>query len=267
MPSISIIMGVYNCKNFTLLKNSVLSIVNQTYKDWEFIICDDGSTNDTLLFLNELSALDSRIRIISYKENKGLAFALNRCLSYARGKYIARQDDDDLSYPERLEKQIAFLMSNKQYRIVGTLAHIYDDSGIWGNYELNEKPNIKSFLWNSPFIHPSIMMYKDDLLKVGGYRVSKETRRCEDYDLFMRMYASDIIGYNIQEKLYQYRIVRSDKKYRAMEYRIDEAIVRFKGYRALGILLIGLPYIIKPILIGLLSQRILNSLKKVPVHR
>ena len=264
MTKVSVIMGVYNCKNEELLRKSVDSIIYQTYKNWEFIICNDGSTNNTLEMLNDIAKKDSRIKIISYSKNKGLNYALNTCLKEAKGIYIARQDDDDISKCERLEKEVDFLDNNLEYSIVGTLADVYDDDGIWGEYRVEEKPNKKSFYWNSPFMHPNIMMRKEALDKCDGYRIAKETRRCEDLDLFMRMYALGYKGYNIQEKLYEYRIVNDEKKkYRPMKYRIDEAVVRYKGYKSLKILNVkGFIYIIKPILIGLIPQKLLYKIKK-----
>ena len=120
MPNVSIIMGVYNCKNYNLLRKSVESILQQTYKDYEFIICNDGSTNNTLEELKKIAQSDSRIKIISYEKNRGLNHALNECLAVSQGKYIARQDDDDVSKPERLKKQVQFLDENREYAIVGT---------------------------------------------------------------------------------------------------------------------------------------------------
>lgn len=114
MPNVSIIMGVYNCKNYNLLRKSVESILQQTYKDYEFIICNDGSTNNTLKELKKIAQSDSRIKIISYEKNRGLNHALNECLAVSQGKYIARQDDDDVSKPERLKKQVQFLDENRQ---------------------------------------------------------------------------------------------------------------------------------------------------------
>ena len=163
MSEISVIMGVYNCKDFELLKKSVNSIINQTYTDWEFIICNDGSTNNTLNELNEISKLDNRIKIITYDKNKGLEYALNSCIEVAKGRYIARQDDDDESYPERFEKEIKFLNENPNYAWVGTIAYVYDGNGIYGVYDLPEKPEKKSFLWNSPFLHPSVIFRRDAL--------------------------------------------------------------------------------------------------------
>lgn len=140
MPNVSIIMGVYNCKNYNLLRKSVESILQQTYKDYEFIICNDGSTNNTLEELKKIAQSDSRIKIISYEKNRGLNHALNECLAVSQGKYIARQDDDDVSKPERLKKQVQFLDENREYAIVGTCADVFDNNGIWGEW-----PSIR---WN-----------------------------------------------------------------------------------------------------------------------
>lgn len=263
MPKVSIIMGVYNCKNFALLRKSVDSILNQTFRDYEFIICDDGSTNDTLKELHDIAQQDDRIRIVSYKKNRGLNHALNMCLTDASGEYIARQDDDDISKPNRLEKQVEFLDVHPEYSMVGTCADVFDDKGVWGEYKLPEMPQKSDFLWNSPFMHPTIMMRRAELLSVGGYREVKETRRCEDYDLFMNLYAKGYKGYNIQEKLYYYRIVRDEKnKHRPMKYRVDEMIVRFRGYKNMRMLLRGMPYVFKPVIIGLIPQSILKQIKR-----
>lgn len=262
MPKVSVIMGVYNCKDYKMLEKSVFSIINQTYNDWELILCNDGSTNDTIDMLEKVSKLDKRIKVIGYNENKGLAYALNFCIRVARGEYIARQDDDDVSLPDRLEKQLNFIENNKKYSIVGSRANVFDDSGIWGKFDVVEYPVSNTFLWSNPFIHPATLIRKCDVLSVGGYRVAKETRRCEDYDLWMRMYSVGMLGYNLQEVLFNYRIVNESKtKYRPMKYRIDEAIVRFKGYKAMGILLKGLPYIFKPVIIGLIPQFIFKFVR------
>lgn len=263
MPKVSVIMGTYNCRNFELLNKSVEPILNQTFTDFEFIICDDGSTNETLEFLKKLEKKDSRIKILSYEKNKGLNNALNTCLSEAKGEYIARQDDDDISKPLRLEKEVKFLDRNKEYAIVGSLADIFDDNGVWGNYNIPKEPNKNDFYWNSPFIHPTIMIRKFVYDEVNGYRVARETRRCEDIDLFMRIYAIGYKGYNIQEQLYSYRMVNDPYvKYRPMKYRIDEAIVKYKGYKLMGNLIGGIPYVVKPILVGLIPQKILYMIKK-----
>ena len=87
--TVSVIMGVYNCKSVELLKKSVQSIIDQTYDDWEFIICDDGSTDDTRELLRKIEKVDKRIRVLSYDKNQGLSFALNTCLKEAKGNYLS----------------------------------------------------------------------------------------------------------------------------------------------------------------------------------
>lgn len=265
-PLVSVIMGVYNCTKVNLLEKSINSIINQTYTNWELIICNDGSTNDTLAILQSMADIDNRIHILSYKQNVGLHFALNTCIKEARGKYLARQDDDDISEPARFEKQVNFLEYNMAFDIVGTTAKIYNDEGIWGEFGVPEYPSKKDFLWNSPFIHPSTMIRLDSMKKVGGYRVAKETRRCEDYDLFMRMYAMGMKGYNIQTPLYQYRMINDpNKTYRPLKYRFDEMKVRAIGYKKLwGPLpyITTFPYIIKPIIVGLIPSQIFSKIRK-----
>ena len=269
MEKISVIMGVYNCQNFYRLKKSIESILNQTYKNFEFIICDDGSTNETYSYLREFSKLDNRIKVLRYSENKGLSYALNYCIKHSSGEFIARQDDDDISHPKRFAKQIDFLKENQSYDFVGSLANVVsNDEKIWGRYQVPEIPQKKDFLWNSPFIHPTIMFRKESLTQVSGYRVLKITRRCEDLDLFMRMYALGIKGYNLQEFLYDYSFENNDKKvYRKFKYRLDEAFVRFYGYKQMNMLIIGIPNIIKPIMVGLIPQRIMYRIKNKIMNR
>ena len=151
------------------------------------------------------------------------------------------------------------MQKHTEYSMVGTCASIFDENGPWGHYGVPEKPNKNSFLKNSPFIHPSMMFRRNAILSVGGYRIAKETRRCEDYDMFMRMYASGMKGYNLQEELYQYYFKKNNpKKHRKMKYRIDEAKVRYQGFKKMGIIRNGLLYIVKPIIAGLIPAKMFS---------
>lgn len=262
VPKISVIMGVYNCKNFAALNRSVDSIISQSYEDWEFLICNDGSDDGlTAKYLDKIKHKDQRIKIISYKENHGLAYALNYALRFAQGKYIARMDDDDISHPNRFDKQVCFLEQNSQYSFVGSNANVFNDTGIWGVLEMPEFPDKSSFFWNIPFIHPTMMFRKKDLLAVGGYSTDDINRRCEDYTLVMDMYSMGYKGYNFQECLLDYFYENGSRKYRPMKDRVAEAKVRFRGYRKNGIFFKGLPFIIKPLLIGLIPQFIFKKIK------
>ena len=109
MPTISVLMGLYNTKNKDYLEKSLNSILNQTYKDFEFIICNDGSTNNCISWAKEIVGSDNRVIFLDNKSNRGLAYSLNRCLEISKGKYIARMDDDDISHLNRFEKQLEYL--------------------------------------------------------------------------------------------------------------------------------------------------------------
>jgi len=263
MPMISVIMGVYNCKTPELLTSSIESIRSQTVTDGEFLICDDGSNDGTTPgLLAQLAARDPRIRILQAPCNGGLARALNICLQEARGVYIARQDDDDISLPHRFERELAYLEAHPGCSFVGTNVEVYDETGVWGHLDYPEAPTAKDFLWNSPFVHPTVLFRRDALTAVNGYRPAPETARCEDYDLFMRMYAAGFTGANLQEECYRYRVAIGNKKYRPMPDRIAEAKVRARGFRLLHLYPAGIPYVIKPVLIGLIPQSLFAGIRR-----
>lgn len=258
---VSIIMGVLNAEDRIL--ESIQSIQNQTFENWEFIICDDGSKDNTYEILCELAKNDKRLKPIRNNSNLGLARTLNKCIEECNGKYIARMDDDDFSYPTRLEKQVIFLESNMDYDFVSSSIDLYDGEKITGK-QIARKffPEKKDFMWGSCFVHPATMFRAEKLKNVKGYRVSKETRRAEDYDLFMRMYAQGMRGYNFKEPLLRYYLNDEAIKKRKYRYRIDELIVRYKGFKQLGLLPKGLIYVIKPIIVGIIPQNIMIKLQK-----
>lgn len=260
IPLVSIIMGVYNAGNSNMLKQAIESILSQSMQDFEFIICDDGSTDMTYNIISSYID-DSRIIIIRNKKNYGLAYSLNKCLSIARGKYIVRQDADDYSNLSRIKVLVEYMENHPDCHIVGSNIKYFDENGIWGKYELPLYPQKKDFLFTVPFIHASVIYKKDSILKVGGYRVDKETFRCEDYDLFMTMYSKGMIGANIQQYLYNVREDSAAQSRRKYKYRIDEAKVRLSGYKKLNLLPIGYIYALKPLLVGLIPASFLKIIK------
>lgn len=257
---VTVIMGVYNSQGKQLIR-AVKSIEKQTYKNWEFIICDDGSSSEeTISTLKKLSNVDSRIRILWNNKNKGLAYSLNYCISEAKGDYIARMDDDDVSLSTRLKKEICFLDNHPEYGFVSTNYYVVNN-GIKYVREMNETPVSSSFLWTSPFLHPATVFRKKALLLVKGYSTKKETWRAEDYDLFMRMYSVGVYGYNIQQPLYKYYINNNSSKNQYI-YRIYEAKIRFEDFRKLKISLFKtIIFSVKPLIVGLMPLNLLNMLK------
>lgn len=227
-------MGVYNPDKEYLI-NSINSILNQTFEDIEFIICDDGSNKNEDIF-DELKNLDNRIIIIKNEKNMGLAYTLNNCINYSSGKYIARQDADDVSKKDRLEKQFNFLENNMSYSFVGSNISLFDENGEYGTFKFPNCPTNRDFLFTSPFNHGSIMIRKQVLEQNNLYRVSKETIRCED---------------------------KESKKRRKFICRIDDFKIRKKYFKKSGIGLERYIYMIKPILVGLFPVDIIDYMKKI----
>lgn len=267
MPRISVIMGVYNIRDTKIAEDAIQSILTQTYTDFEFIICDDGSTNNTYEFLKEIKRKDRRIKLLRNKVNRGLAFSLNHCLKICKGEYIARMDIDDISYNNRLEKQLYFLDTHPQYAVVGSWASLFTDNNndIWGIRKKNRVPVRKDFLFGPPLIHATMLIRKSVLDDIGRYRVQWDTTRAEDYELFMRLYGKGFQIYNIQEPLYSIREDNNAYKRRKYRHRIEEAHVRFVGFRDMGLLPVGIPYILKPLIVGIIPQRILRIARKEDV--
>lgn len=185
-PRISVIMSVYNSQDY--LEIAIDSILSQTYTDFEFIIVNDGSTDNSSLILENFARIDSRIRIIN-KENEGLTKALNIAIQTSRGEFIARFDSDDISISSRLEKQVDFLEKHPKYDMIASSAYFIDK---YGNIYNRTIPVISSKLLNkqlryiNPIIHPSVMLRRSVLERVGLYNENIK-QYCEDYNLWLRI--------------------------------------------------------------------------------
>lgn len=210
---LSVIMPVYNTEKY--LKESIESILNQSYKDFEFIIINDGSTDNSLNIINNYAQLDGRIKVIS-RENKGLVYSLNEGLNIAKGKYVARMDADDVSLPERLKKQVDFLEKHKEIDILATKASVIGDATEVIKSKNEEKLNMlfksedaRKILLNYWYClaHPSIMFRKSILEKLQGYKEYKS----EDLDLWLRALKANFKIYKLNEKLIEYRIHKESK--------------------------------------------------------
>lgn len=197
---VTVLMSVYNSQEY--LRQAIGSILNQTYKDFEFLIINDGSTDQSLKIIK--SYKDKRIRIIS-RENKGLVYSLNEGIKLAKGHYIARQDSDDISLPHRLEKEVQFLDKNTSIGMVGSNYTIIDTKGkkLATTNVFTRPMDLKiAQITCNQFGHGSIMMRKDVAIQCGGY--DKSVGHVEDYHLWTRISrVSDIA--NIEEPLYLYR--------------------------------------------------------------
>ena len=201
-PKVTVLMSVYNGEKY--LQEAVDSILGQTFKDFEFLIVNDGSTDKTGKILESYN--DPRIKIINNEKNIGLTKSLNKGLKLARGEYIARQDADDISMPERLEKEVEFLNQNRSAGLVGTDYLIINEKGkvvhivkcLNGSRELRIK-----LLEGNQFGHGSVMLRRECIGKVGTYR--EEFKFAQDYDLCLRIAEVYDVA-NISEPLYKWRI-------------------------------------------------------------
>lgn len=206
MTETAIIMSVYNEDQY--IKDSIESILNQTYKKWVFYIMVDGAIDNTYNICMDYDEL-SNIIVYSRKENKGLAKSLNDLIKivkrdYPKIKYIARQDGDDLSYCDRLETQIKFLNKYKDYGMCGTFNDIIDQDGKIFNNPKSPVSNyeIRADLFNdNPFCHGSIV-YRASIFKDMEY--DEDFIRCQDYELYTRIIKKYKVA-NIPEVLYSWR--------------------------------------------------------------
>lgn len=264
MPSISVIMGIYNCEE--TLAHAIESIINQTYTDWELIMCDDGSTDNTYHIAKEYSEKYSNIILIQNEFNRGLNYTLNHCLKYAKGKYIARQDGDDLSVPYRFERQIEIL-ENTDYGIVSSAMIYFDEQGDWGQGNPKEIPTKVDFISGSPICHAPCMVRKEIFDEVNGYSESKYLLRVEDYHLWFKIYSKGYKAYNIKEPLYKMFDGRDAYNRRKFKYRINEMYVKFIGFRMLEMPINYYPYVLRPIIVGLLPKAIYMRLHKTNLNK
>lgn len=201
-PAISVVMAVKNGGH--LLAGSVESILNQTFAHFELIIINDGSTDDTLETLAKFD--DTRIVVVS-QENQGLARSLNRGITLSRGKYIARQDHDDLSMPTRFEKQLAYMETHPHCGLLGTASEIWTLEGPTGRYHNHPcDSGVLAFdlLFNNPFVHTSWMLRKTVVDTIGLYTTDRNREPPEDFEYVSRIVRHFDVA-NLPDRLVVYR--------------------------------------------------------------
>ncbi len=260
-PKISIIMGIYNCAD--TLDEAIQSILSQTYTNWQMIMCDDASCDDTYDIAKKyVKQYPNKFVLIRNEKNLGLNYTLNHCLQYADGEYIARMDGDDISLPERFGKEVDFLNTHPEYSIVSTQMEYFDDSGVFGKSHGKAAPMPSDIVRGTPFCHAPCMVRKEAYDTVGGYSVSKMLLRAEDYELWLKMYEKGYRGYNLPDVLYRMRDDRNAVKRRKYKYRINEAYVKYLAVKRLKLEKIYLIFMLKPLLVGLLPTNIYVFLHK-----
>jgi len=185
-PKISVVMPNYNCEKY--IWEAIESILNQTFTDFEFVIVDDGSTDNSWNIIQEYTKKDERIVAVRNEENLKICKTLNKWIQLAKWEYIARMDSDDISTLNRFKKQVAFLDQNKNVWIVGGTMEIMDLDGTVFNkrkYNLDDISIRKKLFRYSPFCHATTMFRKRTIQKAWGYNIFLHD--AEDYDLYFRL--------------------------------------------------------------------------------
>lgn len=264
IPQVSVLMGVrYRRKDLFLLERAVKSILNQTFTDFEFLICDGGSSPEACQLLDAFAASDSRVRLLRDSAlPTDLAHKLNACLRAATGAWIVRMDDDDFSRPERFEKQLDYLAAHSEIAFAGCNVTLCRAGEQIGTRCFPEYPQVRDFFFTQPFIHPALIFRREALLAVGGYSEGKHQVLCEDYDLLLRLYAAGYRGANLQESLFDYTVSETVRGNRTMRHRWNESVTRYERFRELGVLPQALPCVVKPLAVGLLPVSVLEKWKK-----
>jgi hypothetical protein len=201
-PLVSIVLPVYNCEQY--LGDAVESLIVQSFSSFELIIIDDGSTDRSPDIIGSFN--DERIRVFR-QANQGLAATLNRGISLARGKYIARQDQDDLSRPDRISLQVAYMEGHPDCVLLGSWAQIMEADRLverFHRHPVDELLLRYQLLFNNPFVHSSVLLRRSALLKVGGYTTDPDRQPPEDYELWSRLSRIGSVA-NIGEVLQIYR--------------------------------------------------------------
>lgn len=259
-PKISVLMGIYNCA--ATLEQAVASVQNQTYTNWELILCDDGSSDNTYEVAQALAAKDSRIVLLRNVKNLGLNQTLNNCLAAATGDYIARMDGDDDCVPERFEKQLDLLENHSEFQITSCPMKLFDETGEWGQTTVPEYPSPEDVVSGTPISHAAVMLRKECMDAVGGYTVDKRMLRVEDVNLWIKLYAAGYRCHNIQEPLYRMRNDQNALNRRKYIYRINSVYVRLQGCKMLHLGLKCYLRAIRPMINGLVPARLRQLIRK-----
>ena len=201
-PLVSIIMPMYNCEKY--VEQSILSVVEQTFPDWELIICDDGSKDGSLQIAKEYEKQDSRVHVIQNQVNSGVSVARNKALEIAKGKYICLLDSDDLYDKNYLEKQIAFIKEHGQF-VMCSFRRLAPNSTT--EYFVPKKATLRRILKGSCFTPLNVLIDRE---LIGDTRFDKDSE-VEDFVFFCKLLKKTKYAYGNREVLASYRIVENSR--------------------------------------------------------
>lgn len=255
---VSVVMAVYNARNY--LHKAMDSILGQTFGDLELIVIHDKSTDGSGQILREYAAREPRMILLENPENMGLSKSLNRGLAVAKGEYIARMDADDISVPDRFEKQVRFLDEHPDYTFVSCIGRYIDEEG--NEEQLRPFPETNEEIYEmmlkvDAVMHPGVMFRRADVAAIGNY--CEELRVVQDYDLWFRGMAAGYKFYNIQEPLVYFRRNHSYNTRKNRAYRLMDFKVRCKGYKINRVPWYRRTYLVVPLVQAYLPSSFLDK--------
>ena len=246
MYKVSVIMGIYNCAS--TLQKALDSLYTQTFQNFEIILCDDGSKDNTYDVALENQRSHPNIVLLRNEQNLGLNATLNKCLAVARGEYIARMDGDDVSLPTRFEKQVMFLDEHPEYAVVSAPMIYFDENGEFRRGVGKGEVEAQDFVHGSPICHAPCMARIAVFNAVGGYSVDDKLLRAEDYHLWFKIFAAGHKLYMMNECLYKMRDDRNATARHNWLTRRNECYVKHIGYKMIGLPFYYQIYAVVPIL-------------------
>ena len=249
-PPVTVLMSVYN--GMPHLKEAVESILKQTFTDFDFLIFDDASIDGSSLLLAEYAKKDCRIKIVTNKQNYGLGYNLARGLQVAQTTWIARMDADDIAVPNRLEMQLKYINDNPEVDILGGYVTDINENGEIVSERRFPISNqeIHKLVWTCPIFHPTVMLRREAILKVGSY--SPKLRKRQDYELWFRCVAANLKFANLTTPLIYYRF--SDNTFKRNNWRVQltHLSIGWRGCWLVGASPFAYLGVTKPLVISLL---------------
>ena len=233
---ISVAMGIYNCA--PTLAEALDSLLAQTYQGFKVIMCDDGSTDNTVeVAQHYVDKYPGKFILIRNERNMKLAYTLNHCIEYCDTEYVARMDGDDISFPDRFEKEINFLDAHPEYALVSCPMTMFDEDGEYYRPQITagNAPTNETFRRKVPYSHAPVMFRKSTLDKVGNYTDTPRVVRREDYYLWYKIHKAGMRGFNLGEPLYAMRNDKNAFARRKFADRFKAIPVMWEIYHGLGI--------------------------------
>lgn len=262
MPKISVVMSVYNGEKY--LQEAIESILTQTYSDFEFIIIDDCSTDDSVKIIESYD--DRRIRLIRNKHNLRLPASLNKGIKMATGKYIARMDADDISMPDRFDKQVAYMETHSEVVAAGGSFQAIDENGnnLYIHHSAVGEKLAKYCLMPSPMAHPTVMMRRD-VIVANNLFYDEQYSSAQDYDLWQRINKKFKID-NLPDILLRYRIQSNSISVAKRQQQQDNTYKIFSQYSPVKVsydevmAIIHRSYVLKPWQQALIMYKVFHVL-------